>query len=332
MFGRKSTSGDCQSICINKYLMVTSRLRFSVVIPTYNRSRLLLEALECVFAQTYSPYEVIVVDDGSTDDTLSQLQKFRSRIILVSQANSGPGCARNRGAQEANGEFLCFLDSDDLWFPWTLSSYAHAIEAFDARFIAGHPSDENAEYHDHVFKCSVVQMERYDCYLAASADNLWVGTSATAVDRLVFLDCGGFDSSRINAEDSDLWLKLGCVSPFVWIADPPVFAYRRQKGSLVSEVVRTYRGMRHLLKSETEDRYPGGAKWRNNRREVIGRHVRPVVLECTRSGSWWMAFDLYIRSLWIHATQWRVRFLIGAFVLCLVSGLLDIFKRLSRWK
>ncbi len=89
----------------------------SVIIPTYQRAETLLPALESVFAQTWTDYEVIVADDGSTDNTAEILEPFRDRIVYSYEHNQGVSAARNRGARVACGEYLAFLDSDDLWNP-----------------------------------------------------------------------------------------------------------------------------------------------------------------------------------------------------------------------
>jgi cellulose synthase/poly-beta-1,6-N-acetylglucosamine synthase-like glycosyltransferase len=94
---------------------------FSIVIPTFNRERLIAATLESVLAQTEGDFEVIVVDDGSTDGTEAALAPWRDRLTFVRQPNQGPGPARNLGAARAKGEYIAFLDSDDLWFPWTLA-------------------------------------------------------------------------------------------------------------------------------------------------------------------------------------------------------------------
>ena len=91
--------------------------RVSVVIPTYNRSRALVRALESVFAQTEPVLETIVVDDGSTDDTQAVLAGFGSRVRAIRKSNGGAGAARNAGIEAARGEFVAFLDDDDAWLP-----------------------------------------------------------------------------------------------------------------------------------------------------------------------------------------------------------------------
>jgi glycosyltransferase involved in cell wall biosynthesis len=107
---------------------------FSVIIPTFNRAAMLREALESVERQEFRDFEIIVVDDGSTEDLSPVKDDFRGRVTFVRQENAGPGAARNRGARMAVGEYLAFLDSDDVWFPWTLRTQ------FDCLSRAGYPS------------------------------------------------------------------------------------------------------------------------------------------------------------------------------------------------
>jgi glycosyltransferase involved in cell wall biosynthesis len=102
----------------------------SCVVPVYNGECYLAEALDSIFAQTYRPLEVIVVDDGSTDGTAALLASFGQRITALHQANAGHAVARNRGVGAAQGEYLAFLDADDLWHPEKL---ARQVERFRAR-------------------------------------------------------------------------------------------------------------------------------------------------------------------------------------------------------
>src|SRR6476619_2378317 len=120
---------------------------FSVVIPSFNRVALLRTTLNSVFAQRFSDFEVIVVDDGSTDQTMEYLRPLKDQVTAIRQANQGPGAARNRGARQATGTYLAFLDSDDLWFPWTLEIYRKVINEHNyPSFITSTPyvfSDED---------------------------------------------------------------------------------------------------------------------------------------------------------------------------------------------
>lgn len=104
----------------------------SVVIPTYNRSRLVCGALDSVLRQTYPAVEVIVVDDGSTDDTAERLAAYGERIRVLRQPNAGVCAARNNGIGVAGGAFIAFLDSDDEWLPWKLSAQIAAFHQYPA--------------------------------------------------------------------------------------------------------------------------------------------------------------------------------------------------------
>lgn len=92
--------------------------RFSIIIPTYNRADSVLHTLESCFTQSFSDFEIVVVDDGSTDQTVDVLQSITDpRLVIETQANAGPAAARNTGMQKATGDYLAFLDSDDVWYP-----------------------------------------------------------------------------------------------------------------------------------------------------------------------------------------------------------------------
>src|SRR5439155_3006508 len=111
---------------------------FSTIIPVYNRAELVGAAIESALGQEFDDQEIIVVDDGSTDNTLNLLAGYGDRIKVLRQRNSGPGAARNFGIKHARGEYVAFLDSDDLWFSWTLATYHAAIEKYKLPvFVAG---------------------------------------------------------------------------------------------------------------------------------------------------------------------------------------------------
>jgi glycosyltransferase involved in cell wall biosynthesis len=93
----------------------------SCIVPVYNNAQYVAEALDSIFAQTYRPLEVIVVDDGSTDDTAAVVGRYSDRVTYIRQANGGPALARNRGLAAARGEFVAFLDADDWWHPEKLA-------------------------------------------------------------------------------------------------------------------------------------------------------------------------------------------------------------------
>ena len=160
---------------------------FSVIIPTFNRLSLLKSTLESVWRQTFTDFEVIVVDDGSTDDTAAWLSEIASKekpITQIKQPNAGPGAARNNGAENSRGEYLAFLDSDDLWFPWTLETVAELIAKHDRPSLI---SAKLLPFKDPVELESVAQtrtcVELFSDYFASSDRDYFVGAGMTFVRR-----------------------------------------------------------------------------------------------------------------------------------------------------
>src|SRR6202049_1442471 len=108
------------------------KVRFSILMPVYNREKYIRQAVESVLSQTFTDFELFAIDDGSTDRSAEILKSFGNRIKFIQQRNQGPEVARNAGAALAQGEYLAFLDSDDFLFPSTLAIYDRIIRSFDS--------------------------------------------------------------------------------------------------------------------------------------------------------------------------------------------------------
>ncbi len=111
-------------------------MKVSVVIPTHNRCTLVQKTIDSVLKQTFSDYEIIVVDDGSIDETEQALKKYADRISYIKQEKSGVNRARNRALSIATGEYIALLDDDDIWLPWTLALYVKALDEHPAAAVA----------------------------------------------------------------------------------------------------------------------------------------------------------------------------------------------------
>ncbi len=199
----------------------------SVIIPVFNGATVVGGALESVFAQTYRDFEVIVVDDGSTDDTRAAVAAFGDRLRLLTQANWGPSAARNAGARIAQGRYLAFLDADDRWERRMLAATVPILDREPATvlvFTDAQPVDE----------CGKPRAESYVGrlgYAPAMADLLsryWpILPSAAVVRGAAFARCGGFAEELRTYEDSLLWLKLREQGAFAYVAERLV-AYRAE--------------------------------------------------------------------------------------------------------
>ena len=179
--------------------------RVSVVIPTYNRSRLLRETLQSVFAQTYREYEVIMVDDGSTDDTRAVVEGYGDQVRYLYQENAGEARARNHGIQAARGELIAFLDSDDVWEPELLETEVGILDRFpevvlvSARSITAGKESEEFPRTQEVFWG--------DLFLRLFQGG-FINTSAAVVRKWCLEEVGGFNETYRCYEDYDLWLRI----------------------------------------------------------------------------------------------------------------------------
>ena len=301
---------------------------FSVVVPTYNRASFLDAMLDSVWAQqniTPDEIEIIVVDDGSTDATSAVLERqcarYPDRLRVVRVAHGGPGQARNHGIALARGTYVAFLDSDDLWFPWTAATYAEIVRTHgEPSLILGRahefftPEANNLTLDATLQKahCETLDAASFADYLSASGEGVSFGASGIVVRRDALEKVGGFTPRWINAEDLDLMMKLGVASNFVLVRAPETYAYRKHPLSAVSDLGRTLDGMKNLVTQERAGKYPGGASRQSERAQILARHLRPVCLRCAREGDLRTARALYRATFGWHWRQKNARFLLGA--------------------
>ncbi len=299
-----------------------SKKKFSVVIPVYNRKNLVTDAIDSVLSQKLTSYEIIVVDDGSTDGTQKAVEEYSKNIKIISQENSGPAVARNRGIAMAEGEYITFLDSDDLWFPWTLSTFQRAIEEYNCpSLIVGTDivtklgegvTAKRGPYKSKAWK------NYYTATLEGSGQAEAPSIRKTAVDAETLRKVGGFTTKDINFEDADLWMKLGVAQGFVHVKSPPAAAYRRHKGGISNDASRVYRGVRELVRSEEEGQYPGGKQYYLARTKIITIYTRSKSVELLNNNEYRRAFEIYKKTLVMNLFNYRFKytFLFPILLLC----------------
>lgn len=217
----------------------------SAIIPTFNRAHVVCHAVESALAQTYPLLEIIVVDDGSTDTTLSKLTRFGGRIRVVSQGNRGPGPARNRGIAESRGEFVAFLDSDDTWLPEKIQREIALME----RAPGGVPCclcDSTIVYRDGTRSSSFRRARA----MPDRAEGLWLNplqvlstrfvlfNQAVVVRRASLARVGSFDETLRFAEDYDLPLRLALEGPWGIVRDELVVTYAANDDSWGEKALR----------------------------------------------------------------------------------------------
>jgi len=207
-------------------------VKISALIPTYNRRARVLRAIDSVLGQTAPVDEIIVVDDGSTDGTAEAIRsRYGSRVAILSQPNAGVSAARNRGIREAHGEWIAFLDSDDVWFPTKIERQIEALATQGTEF--GLCFTDNLFSGDPNMTCSVFQAAGLEVSLPGfgSLDDptgrLVAGkepffTSSLLVSHSLLDELNGFDESLIVGEDADLVFRLSLRTKFCFVAEPLV--------------------------------------------------------------------------------------------------------------
>ncbi len=302
---------------------------FSVVIPTFNRRELLRQTLASVWAQSLTDYEVIVVDDGSTDGTWEELQALGSRVRALRQNNAGPGAARNLGAQCATGDYLAFLDSDDLWFPWTLATFRDLAADGGPAVVSGlRDQFKEASAFLHMQRAPL-RPRAFADYLASWSNVYAVAAGMIIIRRDVFLKIGGFTNQPVNMEDHDLMIRIGVAKGFVMVESPVTLAYRLHAESVSFDLHKSYLGNLFIIQQEKKSMYPGGTGRAYERQHIICSHTRTMSRSCMRAGRYQEAWQLYRETfvwqvrcrrwryltampLLILATLWRHRTLVGS--------------------
>jgi glycosyltransferase involved in cell wall biosynthesis len=191
----------------------------SVIIPTYNRGWIVRDAIDSVLGQTYADFELIVVDDGSSDRTPQILDAYGDRLRVICQANQGVSAARNRGIGDSSGPLIALLDSDDIWLPKKLAVQVDFFKRNPAALICQteeiwirnglrvNPGKRHRKPSGMIFERSL--------------ELCLVSPSAVMVQRELFEKVGQFDESLPACEDYDLWLRVGCRFP-VHLIDKPL--------------------------------------------------------------------------------------------------------------
>jgi len=187
----------------------------SVIIPSFNRAHMLGDAVRSVLGQSFSDFELIVVDDGSTDDTPGVLNCWAGRLKVIKTRRRGVSASRNLGAERACGRWLAFLDSDDLWLPEKLELQlqahhrqpdfliSHTDEFWVRKGVRVNPMKKHAKRGGWIFEYSLPMCR--------------ISPSSVLIDRELFSRIGGFDEHYRVCEDYELWLRITARHPVLYL-------------------------------------------------------------------------------------------------------------------
>ena len=219
----------------------------SIIIPSYNSAMHLPEMLESIFQQIYQDFEIIVVDDGSTDDTREVLMEYRDRITYIHQKNRGSYNARNTGIRASNSPYIAFLDADDLWLPNKLERQFELMNSnprlglvfSDAEYFGGDGCMKDTYWK---------QRGCYDAMVAESAmiqkpfsklmETNFIMPSTVLLKKDCFSRAGLFDDSLRHVGDKDMWLRIALHDPIACVPVPLVMRYVHEYSPEQTETIQ----------------------------------------------------------------------------------------------
>ncbi len=237
----------------------------SVVIPAYNAAPFIRRAIDSVLAQTWKKLEIIVVDDGSTDETAAIASSYGKPVTLVQKPNGGPSSARNLGIRKSRGDWIAFLDADDYWLPEKLERQVILLrEKAELGFCSTATLVMTPEGKtERIWPCPHIDKDLLHTLFEENAA-IAGSTSSVLIRRDALPPRGPFDETLQGVEDTDLWMRLAAKSGYECISAPLTVVKRRRQSqssslALMREAaIRVMRKNRHLLPPEDRGRF-----WRN---------------------------------------------------------------------
>ncbi|MFB2882319.1 glycosyltransferase [Floridanema aerugineum] len=209
----------------------------SVIIPVYNGEKTIQQTIESVINQTFTDFEIIIINDGSKDSTLDIISTIQDpRIKVFSYANAGLSASRNRGLSLASGEFISFLDADDCWTPDKLQAQLEALQANPEAAVAYSWTDYIDEY-GQVLRSGTRISVSGNVYEKLLVRNFLENGSNALIRRQALTEVGNFDESLTAAEDWDMYVRLASRYHFVVVRSPQIL-YRVSTSSMSTNVAK----------------------------------------------------------------------------------------------
>src|SRR3990170_628175 len=219
----------------------------SVIIPAYNSAQFIGEALQSVFAQTFKDYEILVVDDGSTDHTRKIISEYGDKIKYIFQENAGPAKARNRGIIDAVGIYVAFLDADDLWLPTKLEKQVSMFRQdpeLAMVFTENSSFNENGVLHTSVGKRKRLMKGNIPRNIFLRSG---VATPTVMVRKEIFNEVGLFEEELYMGEDDNMWVRIAANFK-VELIDEPLVKVRYHQKKTTADKSRLYESIETNIK------------------------------------------------------------------------------------
>jgi glycosyltransferase involved in cell wall biosynthesis len=199
----------------------------SVIIPAYNASAWITETISSVLEQDFNDYEIIVVNDGSTDETADVIASFGDKVKCIHKKNGGQASARNAGIKIAKGKYIAFLDSDDLWIKEKLKLQLELIKTSDVKWVYSDAIAFDNHNKKPLYKFSEISKQYNGDILKSIFKSCFIPSPTPIIQSTVFSEVGLFNenSSMRNREDWEMWIRIASIYPIALIPAP--LAYYR---------------------------------------------------------------------------------------------------------
>lgn len=233
----------------------------TVVIPLYNAAQCVSRAIDSVLAQSFSDYEIIVVDDGSIDNTSQVIERYGGKVRYIRQDNAGPAAARNRGISEAKGQWIAFLDADDEWLADKLLLQMEILKRnpelkwCGSNFAMELDGNKRPAVNPDIIRKTLAGRDYFENYFRDSIKGhsptaIITSTITLVIHKSVFDQTGLFDTSLVRQEDYDMWVRIACRFPQMgYIAEPLAVAHLGMADSVMTQ--RRLEEKRGLLYRQT---------------------------------------------------------------------------------
>jgi glycosyltransferase involved in cell wall biosynthesis len=283
--------------------------RVSVVIPAYNAALTIGQTLDSVFSQTFRNFEVVLVDDGSTDRTRDAVAGYGDRIRVLAKVNEGkPAATRNIGVREARGELVAFLDADD-W--WREDKLERQVAVFGGRPDVGlvYTADATVDTAGKILSVNPCPVgARGRIYELLAVRNLMVGSSVMA-RRKAILQAGGFDENLTSIENWDLWIRISRDWAIEYI-DEPLTLYRVHEGNRSSNVELRRQNVFRVLAKYHDPRDRSLAARRQRRAAYFHAYFNVLGKAYFSQQEMGAARGALIRALWLKPDRHALRLLL----------------------
>ena len=260
---------------------------FSIVIPVYNKEKFVVKTIESVLSQTFTDYEIIIVNDGSTDQSEAKISTFKdNRIKYYSKKNEGVALARNFGIEKATADYICFLDADDYWYPTFLETMQRYSSELPEQKVFAAAIEIETKNKTIPARYSIPPTSDFQIvnFFDASQKECVLWTSSVCIHKSIFEKVGDFDTKIKHGEDTELWIRIGLQFTIVFI--------RKILARYVYDDESISRNSNYYFEQYTFDKYAVEEKKNPALKKYMDLNRFSAVIKCRLNREWRIAIDI----------------------------------------